>query len=121
MACTTKPNAVPSYKDQARAGDTYTLESRYKQDNILRDFTGFTFRSQMREKITSSTISATPTCTSTETGIISCTLDKDTTQALVPDNKLFVDYVYDIEAISSTGTVETLLDVSVRFTQGTTR
>ena len=118
---TSNVNAVPNYKDQARAGDTYTLESRYKQDNTLRDFTGFTFRSQMRERVTSTTVSATPVCTSTELGIVSCTLDKDTTQALVPDNKLFVDYVYDIEAISGTGTVETLLDVSVRFTQGTTR
>ena len=50
MTCTTKPNAVPSYKDQARAGDTYTLESSYKQDKIQRDFTGFTFRHRCVKK-----------------------------------------------------------------------
>ena len=122
MTCTTKPNAVPNYKDQARAGDTYTLTSRYKDDNgVLRDFTGFTFRCQMREKITSTAVSATPVCTNTVLGEVVTTLDKDATQLLVADNKLFADYVYDIEAISGTGTVETLLDVAVRFTQGATR
>jgi len=120
MTCTTED--IPSYKDQSRAGDTYTLTSRYKDENgVLRDFTGNTFECQLRAKKTSSEVAATPTCTSTVLGEVVCTLDDTTTQTLVADNKLFSDYVYSIVTTSDTGTVETLLDVSVRFTQGATR
>lgn len=119
---TSNVNAVPSYKDESRAGDTYTLTSRYKDESgVLRDFTGNTFECQLRTKKTSSEVVATPTCASAALGEVVCTLDDTTTQALVADNKLFSDYVYSIVTTSSTGTVETLLDVSVRFTQGATR
>ena len=123
MTCTTDTEATPSYADTERAGDDYKLDLRVKikETGNLRDFTGYTFAAQLREKVTSPTVTANLTCTLLDSNTISCALTNAETAALVAANRLFADYVYSIKGTSATGLEETLLDVSVRFTKGATQ
>ena len=123
MTCFTDTEATPSYADKERAGDDYKLDLRVKikETGNFRDFTGYTFAAQLREKVTSPTVTANLACTLLDSNTISCALTNAETAALVATNRLFADYVYSVKGTSATGLEETLLDVSVRFTRGATQ
>ena len=122
MSCSTT-DGIPSYKDTARAGDDYKFELRVKikETGNFRDFTGYTFSAQLKEKVTSLTVTENLTCTLlTDQNTISCKLTNAQTDNLVSEGRLFTNYVYSIKGTSPTAVEETILDVEVKFTRGAT-
>jgi len=116
---------IPKYTDECRAGDDYLLPIIYKDKatGIPHVLTDYTIRAQLRERVTSTEITATLNCSSPDpaNGAIHCELDSTITATLVPTNKPFQSYVFDVELTDPSGEVKTILDVTVKFSQGVTR
>ena len=97
-----------TYNIKIDQGSDFSLQLTVKEDGSVKDLAGFSARAQMRPTIDSSTLTATFTCTITDSdnGILTMTLPYTTT-----DDISVGQYYYDLELYTGS--------TSQRLIQGT--
>lgn len=97
-----------TYNIKIDQGSDFSLQLTVKEDGSVKDLAGFSARAQMRPTIDSSTLTATFTCTITDSdnGILTMTLPYTTT-----DDIAVGQYYYDLELYTGS--------TSQRLIQGT--
>lgn len=97
-----------TYNIKIDQGSDFSLQLTVKEDGSAKDLAGFSVRAQMRPTIDSSTLTATFTCTVTDTdnGILTMTLPYTTTADIDVGQ-----YFYDLELYTGS--------TSQRLIQGT--
>lgn len=96
------------YNIKIDQGSDFSIQLTVKEDGSVKDLAGFSARAQMRPTIDSSTLTATFTCTITDSdnGILTMTLPYTTT-----DDISVGQYYYDLELYTGS--------TSQRLIQGT--
>jgi len=101
-------------------GTDFALEFTIKEDNVVKNLTGYAARAQLRPTKSSSTLSETFLCTieTPSNGTIRASLTSQETSAIDAGG-----YFYDLELFTTGGTevVTRLLEGTVRVTQEVTR
>lgn len=97
-----------TYNIKIDQGSDFSIQLTVKEDGSVKDLAGFSARAQMRPTIDSSTLTATFTCTITDSdnGILTMTLPYTTT-----DDISVGQYYYDLELYTGS--------TSQRLIQGT--
>jgi len=100
-------------------GTTFTLDITIKEDDVVKDLTGYSARAQMRATKTASSVAASFTCTipTPANGTVRMALSPSTSSAMTAGQ-----FFYDLEIYtSSDAIVKRIVEGTVTLTQEVTR
>jgi hypothetical protein len=100
-------------------GTTFTLDITIKEDDVVKDLTGYSARAQMRATKTASSVAASFTCTipTPANGTVRMALSPSTSSSMTAGQ-----FFYDLEIYtSSDAIVKRIVEGTVTLTQEVTR
>jgi hypothetical protein len=100
-------------------GTTFNLDITIKEDDVVKDLTGYSARAQMRATKTASSVAASFTCTipTPSNGTVKMALSPSTSSAMTAGQ-----FFYDLEIYtSSDAIVKRIVEGTVTLTQEVTR